>query len=113
MRLTIRDLLDVVGVMLLGIMACALILIAAGCSGARPVPLPPVDVRTVTVNVPIATPCVDGAQIPVAPPAGLPLTGDAAHDAGLIAAQDLMLRQSLGIALALLGACTTTPAKDR
>jgi hypothetical protein len=93
--------------LIIAMVVIGLILIAlTGCTGdAPPCPTPPVQVRVVTVDRPVPTPCVDVTQIPVAPPTGLDLTGDAAHDADLLAAQDLALRKALGVSLALLGAC--------
>jgi hypothetical protein len=105
MRMTFRDLLDLVLVVAVMIMATVLIGLTAGCTDDRPVPLPPVDARVVTNTVMVATPCIDAAQLPIVPPPGLALTGDAAHDAGLIASRDLALRRSLELSLALLGGC--------
>ncbi len=82
------------------------ILALSACAGdAPPCPTPPVQIRTVTIDRPVPTPCVDLAQVPTAPKAGLALTGDAGRDASLLAAQDLALRKALGEALALIGGC--------
>ena len=81
------------------------IFLITGCCPDRPIPQPPVQVRTVTIDRPVPTPCVNAADIPIAPKPGLSLTGDAAHDADLLAAQDLALRAALNHSLALLGAC--------
>lgn len=70
-------------------------------------PLPPTEVRTITVDRPVAVPCVAKSDIPAAPPkVGTQLTGDAGHDLDVVSASALRLRGTLDKALALLGACT-------
>lgn len=92
--------------LLLVLLALALIVSLAGCGGVQSTPAPPTEVRTVTVNVPIATPCVSASNIPAGPPhVGSRLNGDSVHDLDVVAAIDLRLRAALGKALALLGAC--------
>lgn len=84
------------------------LLALAGCGDTvKSVPLPPTEVRTVTVDRPVAVPCVDRKDIPAMPPkVGAQLTGEAGHDLDVVSASALRLRASLDKALALLGACT-------
>jgi len=100
-----RGCFDAIIFFCLGALIAISLLLLSACGDARPVIAPPVEVRTVRVNVPVPAPCIDVGQIPSLVFKGLPLTGDAAHDADLIAAQDLALRKALETSLALLGAC--------
>lgn len=65
----------------------------AGC--ARPDVAPPaIEVRTVQVKVPTPVPCVDAKSVPAEPgKVGGQLNGQAAHDADILAASALQLRQ--------------------
>lgn len=84
----------------------ALVAALAGCGDERPVPLPPVVVKTVTVNVPVPIPCVKRSDVPAMPPKiGAQLNGDAGHDLNVVSASALRLRSALDKALALLGGC--------
>ena len=77
----------------------------AGCA-PHPRPLPPVEVRTITVDRPIPVPCVAAADIPIEPPKiGDQLNGQAQHDLDLVAASAIDLRVALQVALTLLGGC--------
>lgn len=76
----------------------------AGCA-AHPTP-PVIEARVERVEVPVAVACVDPADVPAEPArVGNQLTGDAAHDAGVLAAVDLRLRAALDKALALINGC--------
>jgi hypothetical protein len=76
----------------------------AGCA-AHPTP-PVIEARIERVEVPVAVACVDPADVPAVPAhVGDQLTGDAAHDAGVLAAVDLRLRAALDKALALIKGC--------
>lgn len=78
----------------------------AGCA-AHPTP-PVIEARVERVEVPVAVACVDPADVPTVPArAGEQLTGDAAHDAGVLAAVDLRLRAAVDKALALMKGCVT------
>lgn len=84
-----------------------LALLLAGCAQTPP---PAIDVRTVTVNVPVAVRCIDPAKVPAPPPlVGQRLTGDAVADSVTLAQADLALRTALDQALALIGPCTVQP----
>jgi hypothetical protein len=85
---------------------CAIIaLVALSACATTP---GPVEVRTVTVNVPVATSCVHASDIPAVPAKiGDQLNGDSVHDLDLVAASAIRLRATLDIALSLLGACVT------
>lgn len=88
--------------------AIPLALALTACSQSRPVPLPPVVVKTITVDRPVAVPCVKKSEVPAMPAkVGGQLNGDAGHDLNVVSASALRLRAALGKALALLGACTT------
>ena len=77
----------------------------AGCA-PHPRPLPPVEVRTITVDRPIPVPCVAAVDIPAEPPkVGGQLDGHAQHDLDLVAASAVDLRSVLHVALALLEGC--------
>ena len=66
----------------------------------------PVEVRTVTVRVPVSVSCIKPGQIPKAPPRiGSQLTGDAQSDLNLVAASAVRLRAYGDVLLALLTAC--------
>lgn len=74
---------------------------------AHPTP-PVIEARVERIEVPVSVACVDPADVPAVPArVGDQLTGDAAHDAGVLAAVDLRLRAALGKALALLKGCTS------
>ncbi|NBC35541.1 hypothetical protein GTZ99_03110 [Novosphingobium sp. FSY-8] len=76
-------------------------LLILGLGGCAPAIQPPRS-----VSVPIATPCVDSAQIPAEPArAGPALTGEARHDASILAASNLRLRAAFREARALLVGC--------
>lgn len=78
----------------------------AGCA-AHPTP-PVIEARVERVEVPVSVACIDPADVPAEPArVGDQLTGDAAHDAGVLAAVDLRLRAALDKVLALLRGCTT------
>lgn len=80
------------------------IVMALALAGCKTVPA--VEVRTVTVDRPVAVACIDKADVPQMPAkVGDQLTGDAAHDAAILAASNLVLRSTLGNALALIGGC--------
>jgi len=86
-------------------MAIATLLLLSACGAQTPPPA--VEVRTVTVKVPVPTACVDKASIPAEPPkVGSQLTGDARHDLDVVSASALRLRQALKETFALLGPCT-------
>jgi hypothetical protein len=71
------------------------VLLAVALSAcARPaVPPPAVEVRTVTVDRPVAVPCVRKSDIPAEPAKiGDRLTGDARRDLDLVSASALRLR---------------------
>lgn len=76
----------------------------AGCAH-QPTP-PVIEARVERVEVPVAVPCVDPSDVPAEPVrVGDQLTGDAAHDASVLAAANLRLRAALDRALALLKGC--------
>jgi hypothetical protein len=80
----------------------------AACNDTPPAPCPPppVVVKTVIVNVPIATPCIDPALVPVEPSkVGDRLSGDAGHDLGLVSSSALGLRIWGRQILALVQGC--------
>lgn len=78
----------------------------AGCA-AHPTP-PVIEARVERVEVPVAVACVDPADVPAEPArVGDQLTGDATHDAGVLAAVDLRLRATLDKVLALMKGCVT------
>ncbi|MDK4804966.1 MAG: hypothetical protein OC190_00285 [Novosphingobium aromaticivorans] len=78
----------------------------AGCAAHSTPPV--IEARVERVEVPVAVACVDPADVPAEPArAGDQLTGDAAHDAGVLAAVDLRLRAALDKALALISGCTS------
>jgi hypothetical protein len=65
----------------------------AGCATTRAAE-PAVEVRTVEVRVPVAVRCVDPADVPAEPAqVGSRLSGQAAHDADLLASSAIQLRQ--------------------
>lgn len=79
------------------------------CAGRTPPPA--IRAQVVEVKVPVAVACVDSARVPAMPArVGDQLTGDAVHDASVLARADLALRSALDQALALLGACTAPAA---
>lgn len=87
--------------------ACALIALAAlsGCGAQTPPPA--VEIRTITVEKPVAVACVDKASIPAEPPkVATQLTGDARHDLDIVSGSALRLRQALKETFALLAPCT-------
>jgi hypothetical protein len=86
---------------------CVNILCMSACT-TGPHPLPPTEVRTVEVKVPVPVPCVERSALPGMPAkVGNLLTGDAVHDLDVVAASNLRLRTALDKALALLGACVS------
>lgn len=75
----------------------------------RPSYPPVIEARIERVEVPVAVACVDPADVPTVPArVGDQLTGDAAHDAGVLAAVDLRLRATLDKVLALMKGCVTS-----
>ena len=77
------------------------------CADAPP---PAIDDKVVTVQVPVAVRCIDPAKVPAAvPPAQV--TGDAAHDASVLAQTDLALRSAIDQLMALIGPCTVAPGQ--
>lgn len=86
------------------VVAC---LALAACASAPP---PAIDDKVVTVQVPVATRCVDPAKVPAAvPPAQV--NGDAEHDVSVLAQADLALRSAVDQLMALISPCTVTPAQ--
>jgi hypothetical protein len=86
----------------LALVAAALL---AGCA-PHPQPLPPVQIRTVTIDRPVPVACVTAADIPAEPAKiGAQLNGHAQHDLDLVAASAIELRSVLHVALVLLGGC--------
>lgn len=86
--------------------SAGLVLVSVAGCGNPSAPPPAVEVRTVTVKVPVPTACVDKASIPAEPPkVGSQLTGDARHDLDVVSASALRLRQALKEAFALLSGC--------
>jgi hypothetical protein len=84
--------------------AVALALSACAHQPARPV----IEARVERVEVPVSVACIDPADVPAEPArVGEQLTGDAAHDASILAAVDLRLRAALDKALALIKGCTS------
>ena len=70
--------------------SCVMLIALSGCVDTPP---PAIEVRTVTVSVPIATACVSPAQVPAEPPhIGSQLNGDAAHDLDIVSASAIRLR---------------------
>lgn len=58
------------------------------------VPPPAVEVRVQRVEVPVAVPCVDKREVPAEPAqVGSRLNGQAAHDADILGASAITLRQ--------------------
>ena len=86
-------------------------------SACAPTPPPAIEVRTVTIDRPVAIACIHRADLPTEPALiGDKLTGDAARDLNTVAASAVRLRawgRTLGALLgawgrtlgALLGAC--------
>lgn len=85
----------------------ALAVALAGCGGDEgPKPLPPVEVRIVTVDHMVPTPCIHREDVPAMPPqVGAQMNGNAGHDLDVITPSAIRLRSALDKALALLGAC--------
>ena len=77
----------------------------AACAGTPP---PVIQVKTVEVDLPVATRCVDPAKVP-APVPGTVLSGDAVRDVAALARTDLALRSSVDQLMALIGPCTVNP----
>ncbi len=67
----------------------------AGCTAGEP------GIRTVSVEVPTAVPCVNEDEIPAETPE-TPLTGDARVDSGLLKAENTDLRAETGDLRALI-----------
>lgn len=81
--------------------------LALSACAAHPTP-PVIEARVERVEVPVAVACVDPADLPTVPArVGDQLTGDAAYDAGVLAAVDLRLRAAFDKALALISGCVT------
>ncbi|HIQ17190.1 MAG TPA: hypothetical protein EYH41_04205 [Novosphingobium capsulatum] len=79
-------------------------LLLGACASKTPPPI--IDVRVEKVLTPVSVACIDPADVPAVPArVGDQLTGDAAHDAGVLAAVDLRLRAALDKALALIKGC--------
>lgn len=77
----------------------------AACAAHTPPPA--IKAQVVETKVPVAVACIDKARVPAMPArVGDQLTGDAVHDASLLARADLALRSALDQALALIGPCT-------
>ena len=75
-------------------------------SACAQTPPPAIEVRTVTVEVPIATSCVRAADIPTEPATiSDKLTGNASADLNTVAASAVRLRAWGRTLVALLGAC--------
>lgn len=87
----------------LSIVAACLAL--AACAGAPP---PAVDEKVVTVQVPVATRCIDPSKVPTAVPPAL-VNGDAIHDVSVLARTDLALRSAVDQLMALVGPCEVAP----
>lgn len=82
--------------------AIILALMLTGCAATPP---PGIEVRTVTVDRPVAVPCVKG-PLPVEPErVADKLTGDAVRDLDIVAASAIRLRAYAGEMRAMLGAC--------
>lgn len=78
----------------------------SACSTTQPPP-PAVQIRTVTVDRPVAVACVRKSDIPAEPPkVASQLTGEARHDLDIVGASALRLRQALNETFALLEPCT-------
>ena len=76
-------------------------------SGCGITPRPAVEIRTQIVNVPVYTPCIAPADIPVMPPkVKADLNGIAGHDLAIITASALRLRAFGMEALGLLQGCS-------
>lgn len=81
----------------------AMTTLLASC-GANP---RPVEVRTVTVDRLVSTPCVTKDQVPQMPAeVGPLLNGDARHDSAVLAASLLRSRGELEKSIALLTGCS-------
>ena len=77
-------------------------LLLAGCATTPPA----IEVRTVTIDRPVAVSCIKPGDIPAAPARiGDRLTGDLAHDAPLLAASAVRLRAYSQQLLAIIGGC--------
>ncbi len=72
-------------------------------------PPPAIADKTVTVYIPVATRCIDPANIP-APVPPTAINGDAKHDSSTMAKTILALRSWVDQAMALMGSCVVTPA---
>lgn len=84
----------------------ALVLLLSGCAHEDIAP-PAIVTKTLTVYVPVATRCIDPAQVkPMPPLVGGLLTGDAQHDEDILADSAMKLRSALDADLALIGGCT-------
>lgn len=73
--------------------ALVALVVLAGCT--RPDVAPPaIEVRVQRVEVPVPVPCIDDKSVPAEPgKVGGQLNGRAAHDADVLAASALQLRQ--------------------
>jgi len=82
--------------------AIILALVLTGCAATPP---PGIEVRTVTVDRPVAVPCVKG-PLPVEPErVADKLTGDAVHDLDIVAASTIRLRAYADELRAIVGPC--------
>lgn len=71
----------------------ACMLAVSACANRDPVP-PAVEIRTVTLEKPVPVACVDSKSVPAEPEkVGGRLSGQAAHDADLLAGSAVKLRQ--------------------
>ena len=81
----------------------AILLALSGCGVT---PRPAVEVRVQRVEIPVRTPCITAADIPVMPPkVKADLNGVAGHDLAIISASALRLRAFGMEALGLLQSC--------
>lgn len=81
----------------------------SACAGHTPPPA--IKAQVVEVRVPVAVACIDKGRVPAMPEhVGDQITGDAVHDASLLARADLALRSALDQALALIGPCINAPS---
>ena len=88
------------------LIAASLTVLALSACAHQPVH-PVIEARVERVEIPMAVPCVDASDVPAEPArVGEQLTGDAAHDASILAAVDLRLRAALDKALALIKGCS-------
>lgn len=77
----------------------------AACAQTPP---PAINDKVVTVNIPVATKCIDPAKVPAPVPA-TPINGDAKHDSSTMAKTILALRSWVDQTTALITPCTIDP----